>query len=270
LDWYFSDDIQFDANNSEVKCWKPPVLPDDKDTILILAGDLWIGTRFIEFARYSWITEVSTRFKNVLIVLGNHDYWPGNNSLTITRGGDTCNAMLQDLGCYNVKVLDCDTWEDGEYLFVGCTLWTDMNNCNELSMYNMPMFMRYDGKIQYDIGSRFTSEKWVQTHSKHRAYIKHVIEQNRDKKIIVITHHLPLLTLSDPKFKGTQGNDYFMSDLSELILGNEHIVMWCAGHTHYGSDTFFEKTRIIINPCGYTSEKLEQSGLVVHETLKVR
>jgi len=280
IDHYFANGVPLDANTGEVKCWAPPVLPDDKETTLILAGDLWTGTRFIEFAGYSWITEVSTRFKNVLIVLGNHDYWPGNNALTILGGGDTCNAMLQDFGCYNVKVLDCDTWADGEYLFVGCTLWTDMNSNNALSMYNMPRFMAYDGKCAYDTGpngqwTRFTSEKWVQTHAKHRAYIKQIAEQNRDKKIVVITHHLPLLFLGDPRYQGDKSNHYYMSDLSDVILDNEHIVMWIYGHTHYQNDVMFPSSsgydgcRMLNNSVGYVSEGHELSKKVKHEIIKL-
>jgi len=280
LDWYFSNGMPYDANDGEVKCWKPPVLPDDKETTLILAGDLWVGTRFIEFAGYSWITEISTRFKNVLIVLGNHDYWPGNKALTIVRGGDTCNAMLQDFGCYNVKVLDCDTWQEDDILVIGATLWTDMDKHDPFAMHNMPNYMSYDGKISHETFSgggwhRFTSEKWVQTHDKHRKYIKTVLEQNRDKKCIVVTHHLPLEYLIHPMYKGNSSNAYYVSDLSDIILDNDNLVMWVYGHTHFQSDIMFPEwagengVRMVNNCVGYQGEHLEQQGLVKHEVIEL-
>src|ERR1035437_1024565 len=89
------------SSKFEKAFWYPPELPDDKDTTLILAGDLWMGTKFIEWAGLCWIGIVAKRFKEVLIVLGNHDYWPMGD-LTITKGGDKCNAMLQDYGLLNV------------------------------------------------------------------------------------------------------------------------------------------------------------------------
>ena len=158
-------DHQIYPNGDISHLWYPPVLPDDKDTILILAGDLWIGTKFIEYAGQSWISILAQRFKKILVVLGNHDLWP-QGDLTILRGAEKCNNLLEQMGIFNVEVLDMDTYADGNYLFVGCTLWTDMNKADPLTMHNMPTFMNYDGKIAYETGpngqwSRFTSEKLV-------------------------------------------------------------------------------------------------------------
>lgn len=208
-----------------------------------------------------------------MIVLGNHDYWPTNNKLTIFDGGDKCNAMLQDMCLFNVKVLDMDTHIDGEFLFVGATLWTDMNKSEPLAMYDMSRFMAYDGKIAFDTGenyiSRFSSEKWVKTHLKHRDYLKIVFDQNKDKKIVVITHHIPLMTLGDERYVGDQSNAYYMSDLSDLILDNPHIKLWIYGHTHNQRDTMLGDTRLINNCVGYQGEHMEQQGLVVHETIEL-
>ncbi len=251
--------------------WYPPALPDDKETTLLLAGDLWIGTKSIWYNSDSWLSNVAGHFKQVLIVLGNHDYW-SQGDLTIKNGGIKFNSMIQDLELHNVKVLDCDTFLDGDYLFVGCTLWTDMNNACTLAMYNMPKFMTYDGKIKYDTGpdgrySIFSSEKWVSTHYKHRKYLNIVAELNKDKKLIVITHHLPLRTLNDPNF--SYGNEYYSSDLSKLILDNTNIKLWCYGHTHYQKDVQIEHCRLINNCVGYQGEHFEQEGLVKHEVIEV-
>lgn len=253
--------------------WYPPELPDDKETTLILAGDLWIGTKFIEWAGFSWIGKVAPKFKQVLIVLGNHDFWP-QGTLTIKNGADKCNAMLQDHGLHNVHVLDMSTYVDGDYLFVGATLWTDMNQAEPMAMYNMSNFMAYDGKIAFETGpngayTKFTSDRWVQTFYKHRDYIKHVVEQNRDKKVVVITHHLPLTTVSDPVYNGDKSNAYYMSDLSNIMLDNPHIKLWFHGHSHYQHETMFNETLIINNAVGYTSEHMEQQELVKHKTIEI-
>jgi len=189
--------------------------------------------------------------------------------------------MLQDMGYHNVLVLDMSTYTDGDYLFVCATLWTDMNKGDALAMYNMPNFMSHDGKIAYETGlnggwSKFTSEKWVNTFRKHRDYIKHVVTQNKDKKIVVITHHLPLMTLGDPCYAADSSNAYYMSDLSDIILDNDNIVMWCYGHTHHQKDIFFpdyadvgDGCRMINNAVGYQGQHFEQQNLVVHEVLSI-
>lgn len=259
--------------------WYPPELPDDKETILILAGDIWIGTRWIEYGGFSWIGEISKQFKRVLVVLGNHCYWP-QGDLSVVAGADKCNALLQDMKLDNVLVLDKNTYEDGEYLFVGATLWTDMNNLDPLAMYNMSRFMTYDGKIAYETGpngqwTRFTSERWVQTHDTHKKYLRLVIEQNRDKKIVVITHHVPLLHLGDPRFAGDSSNAYYMSDQSNLILDNDHVILWVYGHTHHQKDVVFPDyageggCRMVNNCVGYQGEHFEQQDLVKHEVIEI-
>ena len=280
LDHYFAYGVPFDARTGEMKVWRPKELPNEKEQTLILAGDLWTGTRFIEFCGYSWITEMSGRFKNVIIVLGNHDYWPMNNALTIKTGADKARAMLADHGLYNVHILDMTVFDDGDILFVGATLWTDMDKGDPLAMHNMSMFMSYDGKIGYehfkDGGfSRFTSEKWISTHIKHRDYIRLIAEQNRDRKIVVVTHHVPLLHLGDPCYAEMSSNAYYMSDLSDLILDNENLVLWAYGHTHYQMDRIFPDyagsggCRMYNNAVGYQGEHMEQQGLVKHEIVEV-
>lgn len=234
-----------------------------------------MGTKFINYCGYSWIGEVAPKFKQVLIVLGNHDFWPiqGGN-LTILNGANKCNALLQDMCLFNVKVLDMDTHTDGDYLFVSATLWTDMNKADPLAMYNMSNFMRYDGKCAYDTGpngawSRFTSEKWVQLHYKHRDYIKHMVEQNRDKKVIVITHHIPLIHLGDPVYINHPATAYYVSDLSNLILDHPNIKFWTCGHSHISNDLVFGETRMYMNPVGYLSESREINGFVKHEVIEI-
>lgn len=266
-------DLHLDHYNAD-NLWYPPELIDDKDTILVIPGDLWVGTRFIEYGEGSWISKVAARFKYVVVVLGNHDMWPGNHALTIKSGGDTCNAMLQDRGIFNVKVLDCDAIEIDDILFVGCTLWTDMDNEDAVAMYNMPRAMAYDGKCAYETGpngqwSRFTSERWVHTHRRHKAYLKRVVENNKDKNIVVVTHHLPLRTLGDPNYSRDASNAYYMSDLSDFILDNPHIKLWCYGHTHHQRDTWMVNTRLLNNCVGYPGQHMEQQGLVSHVPLKL-
>lgn len=265
-------DLHLDHYNSASSLWYPPELPDDQDTILVIAGDLWVGTKWIKFGEFSWIANVAPRFKQVLIVLGNHCYWPCKPDLSILYGGEKCNSMLQELGLTNVKVLDCSTWEHEDVIFVGATLWTDMNKADPLTMHQMNFVMAYDGKISYDTGpngqwSRFTEEKWLTTHRKHKRYIELVASQNPDKRIIVITHHIPLTNLGDPRYLPCFENGYYASDLSDLILDNPNIKLWGYGHTHYQNQYQLGECTLINNCVGYKSENNEQKGKVKHEVI---
>lgn len=267
-------DIHLDHYKNVDSLWYPPYMPDNKDTTLVLAGDIWIGTKFIEYAGFSWIQRVANRFKEVIVVLGNHDYWPTHNKLTTQKGGEKCNAMLQDRGITNVHVLDMNTHQDGEYLFVGCTLWSDMKNMDPLVMWMMPRMMAYDGDIAYETGEglflRMTSERWVHTHIRHRNYIEMIARQNQDKKIVVVTHHVPVLGVGDPSFVGHDSNWYYMSDLSELIIDNPNIVLWAHGHTHHHQHETAVGNAIVMNNCmGYPHQKHEEQGYVQHKVIEI-
>lgn len=250
--------------------WYPDPLPNDKETTLIVAGDIWIGTRFIEFQGTSWISKIAAQFEHVVIVFGNHCYW----GMTMSTAAEKCRKMLADHIIPNVHILDCNTVELNDVVIAGCTLWTDMNKRDPLTMYNMSRYMTYDGKISYKTGpngyfERFTSERWVSEHSKHKAFIEKTASANKDKKIIVVTHHAPLLTLLHPDHQRDISDGYYASDLSDLILDNPNIVLWCCGHTHHQRDTMMVNTRIINNCLGYLSQHFEQLGLVKHEAIEI-
>ena len=151
-----------------------------------------------------------------------------------------------------------------------------MKKGDPLVMQNMTQFMSYDGQIIYEAGPnakhgfmRFTSQRWVATHHRHKQYIKLIAEQNRDKKIVVITHHIPLETLIDPRYVGDESNFYYASDLSDIYLDNPHIVLHAYGHSHYSMDTHMVNCRFINNSVGYPSESKEGRGLIKHEVIEI-
>jgi hypothetical protein len=229
---------------------------------LVLAGDIWFGSKFIQHEilhqKFSWIRLVAERFKQVLIVLGNHDYWHFGG-LTIMNGADKCNDLLVAENIDNVRVLDCDAVSVDDWLFVGCTLWTDMNRYSPLVMMAMRSTMIYDSKISYETGRHvgrqaFTSNKWVETHLRHKHYIEIVARQNLDKKLIVVSHHVPLHLLSDPAFVGQESSYYYSSDLSDLVLDNGNIRYWLYGHSHWRNDYRLGECRLVNNCVGYKKD----------------
>ena len=47
-----------------------PVMPEDSESMLIISGDVAAGTSGLP-----WIINVARRFKDVIYVLGNHEYF---------------------------------------------------------------------------------------------------------------------------------------------------------------------------------------------------
>src|SRR5580704_14857554 len=86
----------------------PPV---DADVVL-LAGDIHLGTEGLKWARKQFPTQP------VIYVLGNHEYY--RHSLPELAG-----LLKAEAEGTNICVLENNLVEIGGITFLGCTLWTD-------------------------------------------------------------------------------------------------------------------------------------------------
>src|SRR5665213_557962 len=97
---------------------------------------------------------------------------------------------------------------------------------------------------------RWTPELSVLEHEKTIVHMKAFFEKYKDKKKIIVTHHLPSEQCGDIKFLGSPLNPAFSSNLDDLIHA-EQPILWVAGHTHSSCDFMIGNTQMIINPRGY-------------------
>jgi predicted phosphodiesterase len=234
--------------------WNPEPLETDKDTVLILAGDLYYGTRSLDI-----IETFNERFKKVIILLGNHDYW-GNNV-------DTLDAFYKNeikiAKLDNVVLLEKDTVEIDGYLFIGATLWTDMDegnrDCVSLAgkcMMDFSKTVQIGGGMDLDnmFGNQFTANHWLEINEKSFKYIKKVSELNRGKKIVIISHHAPSMLSIHEKYKKYGISNYFFASNYDKFIKDSGAIMWIHGHTHTPFNYKIGDTSIISNPRGYPGE----------------
>ena len=78
-------------------------------------------------------------------------------------------------------------------------------------------------------------------------------EKYKDKDIVVVTHHAPCSQSISPEYVNDFLNPFYASDLSEFILNNQNIKVWCHGHIHSNSDYNIGETDILCNPYGYAN-----------------
>jgi hypothetical protein len=141
-------------------------------------------------------------------------------------------------------------------VFVGGTLWTDMNKYDPLTLHAIRDMMNdYRATVNDQAGYRRL--KPADTCERHRQtvdYFKLILDQNKDKKCVVVGHHTPSFQSCHDMYKG----DYIMnggyhSDLSEMILDRPQIKLWTHGHTHHCFDYMIGETRVVCNPRGYSN-----------------
>lgn len=234
--------------------WKPEKLETDKETTLILAGDIWHAKKPFSFMNQSWLKEISQEFQYIIIILGNHDFWGG----AFPQEYNNYREKIKEQGLDNIFLLQDSQLEIGNHKFIGATLWTDFLNASTLCMYNAKNIMNDYKKIKYGTGyGKLTSSILLKAHMASKNYIfDNAKKDYPEQKIWIISHHLPSYNSIDWKYKipGLElENALYYSNLDELIEESE-IDYWIHGHTHHAQDYMINKTRIISNPRGYPGE----------------
>jgi predicted phosphodiesterase len=268
--------------------------------VLILSGDILVERDLdmydrrqdeLGFARnrslsfHNFFKNVSEQFPHVIYIAGNHEHYHGDFKFTTTELKRKL-AYLQ-----NIHVLDKEVFELDDTVFVGGTLWTDMNKEDPMTLHaikdmmndfrcvknsdrqtyrKVPLYKKKDdGTDGYELGedgfmievgmkmkeepSKFSPVDAVEEHRKMLDYIRVVYEGMPPwKQMVVVGHHTPSPFSCHPKYAG----DYLMnggyhSDLSEFILDRPGIKLWTHGHTHEKFDYEIGDCRVVCNPRGY-------------------
>jgi hypothetical protein len=144
-----------------------------------------------------------------------------------------------------------------DVMFVGGTLWTDMNRGDGRTMMRCKFDMSdYKHITMFNRAAnayhKLTPEHTTVLHRATRDYIVAEADANPDKKLVVITHMLPSNQAVSEEYKDDYTlNGAFASDLDDIIIAHPNIKTWCFGHTHSLIDITVGETRLITNPRGY-------------------
>jgi hypothetical protein len=263
--------------------------------VLVLSGDICTAVdlrvtdsilssaktdRYMEF-----FTQCSKNFPHVVYVMGNHEHYHGDYADSIVH----IKHALKHLE--NIHVLDKEVWELDDHVFIGGTLWTDMNGECEMTMNHVSRRMN-DFQICKN-SSRVVNYKTYEPKQKpegmsdeefnllpyeqryknvfktreatlspqdavvdHKAMLKVIEEAYADippwKTVVVCTHHAPSKGSEHPRYKHDQlMNGAYNSQLDQFIMDRPGIKLWTHGHTHEDFDYMIKGCRVVCNPRGY-------------------
>ena len=199
---------------------------------------------------YRFFEEECSKYREVVMVMGNHEHYGFQYQKTYSH----LLANLPD----NIHLLENQTYTIDDVVFVGCTLWTDMNNGDPLTMFHMKLSMNDYRQVTMfneakNVYHKLDPEKTVADHYKSKAYIQQVIEADPLKKYVVVTHHAPSKSSTHPHYiNDTMMNGAYSTNLNDFILDHPQIKFWTHGHTHDPFDYMIGSTRIVCNPRGYS------------------
>jgi predicted phosphodiesterase len=242
----------------------------DNVDVLILSGDIMIaqdmhdhseeslragivteslGARQAQAVRFrEFLTRCSDNFPHVIYVAGNHEFYNGKWPAGIDYLREECAKFP------NVYFMENDSKTIDGYTFIGCTLWTDMNRGDPITLYHIAGMMN-DYRIirNSDHGfRRLTPEDTALRHRTSLGYIQTIIEGRFDEKFVVVGHMAPSKLSTHPRYADdTMMNGAYSSSLDDFIIDHPQIKLWTHGHTHEDFDYMVGSTRIVCNPRGY-------------------
>src|SRR5210317_1391978 len=106
----------------EFEVFFPPQYKEDKDTILVLAGDICPLERGMAKA---FLLMCAEEYKEVIYIPGNHEYYGGN----LKQSWLNMKAKIE-AESDNVHMLDNETKVIDGVAFIGSTLWADFDKGN--------------------------------------------------------------------------------------------------------------------------------------------
>jgi predicted phosphodiesterase len=245
----------------------------DNVDVLILGGDIMLAHILHEFPENNaqlpttsssptrqhkaqefrnFLKKCSLEFPHVIYVAGNHEFYHSSWPKGLQHLRDECAKF------HNVYFMENDSRTIDDYTFIGCTLWTDMNKGDPLTLHTVEGILN-DFRIIRNSDLKYMPLRPRHVAAAHRdsvEYIRTMIEGNVDQKFVVAGHMLPSKQSTHPKYKkDTLINGAFSSDLDDFILGHPQIKLWTHGHTHEDFDYMIGSTRIVCNPRGYVNHE---------------
>ncbi len=239
--------------------------------VLIVAGDVTIAQYLHDYVKLpdsdlsqnqavvkhtiDFFNQVSAEFNHVIMIAGNHEFYHGGFFKSI-------DYLREFASRYNnVHFLEQDSIEIDNVLFLGATLWTDMNNRDPLTILQVRDYMN-DYRVVRNDQRKYAKLTPVDTINRNRTsleYLRSKLVENagldNPKEVVVVTHHSPTELSVHPRYSSKYHiNGGYFSNLTAFIADYPAIKLWCYGHTHHAHWNYVNDTLLMCNPRGYHSE----------------
>jgi predicted phosphodiesterase len=233
--------------------WEPYDIPENTPSgdVLVLAGDI-LNVKLFELdansgvaVEYDFFDKVTALFKNVIMVMGNHEYYGGDLSTSVT----TLKKLLSKYT--NVHILDGNTLVIDNVLFIGGTLWTNFNEENPATLSTANRLIADYSRIR-DNGELISSSNILERHKHFVKWVTQVDKMGYDN-VILVTHHSPSFQTTEDKYKDYWTmNGLFGSNLDSMLSMFDYAIF---GHQHNPKTPVINGCTLLNNSRGYPFEE---------------
>lgn len=213
--------------------------PNEECDVLIAAGDIGVGLEGLK-----WLQTLDIP---VIYVAGNHEYW----GYEINKLQDKLVGMSKGS---NVRYLEKKSVVIDGVRFIGCTLWTDFDECVDKEMMDDLQNSMNDFRYILFNNSLITPKQLTKINYDCVKWLDSELAKKHDGPTIVVTHHAP-----HKKSWAGDSDDYlkfaYCNQLEPMFKENQ-IDLWAHGHIHHASDYTKYGVRVVCNPRGYKGHQI--------------
>ena len=239
----FVSDLHLEFNENRVWLETHPL--EVTGDILLIAGD----TAYLDvpeserdtYSQYAFWDWASEHYKQVIVCLGNHDFYGYYDLATIPD--EYCKEIRHNVHAYYNKVISI-----GDVDIIVSTLWAFIEPFNA---YQTEKGVSDFYRILYN-GHRLTADDFNEEHERCFDFIRKAVKESKAQTKIVLTHHVPTQLCTAEEFRGSSINGAFTVELGGYIA-DSGIDYWIYGHSHRNIDAKIGKTHILSNQLGYIS-----------------
>lgn len=238
--------------------FKPIILPESNADVLVLAGDIGLISMILQqfkahndygdefgIEMYRFFEDISNRYKHVIYVMGNHEYYRGDLA--------DINKLKHELKIFpNIKILENESIVIDGIKFMGGTMWTNINNRNPNIIARAAQILNDFRLITVDYDRRYTAFDWLDNYDRFIEFYNN--EDKNEYPTIVITHHSPSYYSILDMYKSHDNANALYCSSNDNITKGTNIKYWIHGHLHGSYGVQMDNCSLVSNTRGYPGE----------------
>jgi predicted phosphodiesterase len=226
------------------------ILPESCSNTLLIAGDLGHSNK----QNYIFLKLLKENYANIVIVIGNHDYYLDKATLLGKSSHDSVDRIMEMKRLASqlpgVAYLDGDIVELDGLTYGGCSMWYDLQYGIQVLKASQDHIFRHWTKVSNDFSRiRGKPRLTLDMFQKEKEKLDRVITASQ----VILTHVSPDWSRVPAGRELELATSFYYFDGSAYTnqISNK---IWCFGHIHHRMDYLHQQCRFINASLGYPRE----------------